>query len=138
MPAALEAGRVDAVWVVEPFLTATLAQGGRLVASNYVDTAPDLTVAVYFTSEQLLRDDPDLAKRFTEAMNESLAYADAHPDEARQVLTTYTQIDKAVIPDLTLPKWPEEINRESVETLANLAVQDGLVTEQPDVDALLP
>ena len=138
MPAALEAGRVDAVWVVEPFLSATLAQGGRLIASNYVDTAPDLTVAVYFTSEQLLRDNPDLAKRFTEAMNESLAYADAHPDEARQVLTTYTQIDKAVIPDLTLPKWPEEINRESVETLANLAVQDGLVTEQPDVDALLP
>ena len=138
MPAALEAGRVDAVWVVEPFLSATLAQGGRLIASNYVDTAPDLTVAVYFTSEQLLRDNPDLVKRFTEAMNESLAYADAHPDEARQVLTTYTQIDKAVIPDLTLPKWPEEINRESVETLANLAVQDGLVTEQPDVDALLP
>jgi NitT/TauT family transport system substrate-binding protein len=138
MPAALEAGRVDAVWVVEPFLSATLAQGGRLVASNYVDTAPDLTVAVYFTSEQLLRDDPDLAKRFTEAMNESLAYADAHPDEARQVLTTYTQIDEAVIPDLTLPKWPAEINRESVETLANLAVQDGLVTEQPDLAALLP
>jgi NitT/TauT family transport system substrate-binding protein len=138
MPAALEAGRVDAVWVVEPFLSATLAQGGRLVASNYVDTAPDLTVAVYFTSEQLLRDDPDLAKRFTEAMNESLAYADAHPDEARQVLTTYTQIDEAVIPDLTLPKWPAEINRASVETLANLAVQDGLVTEQPDLAALLP
>jgi NitT/TauT family transport system substrate-binding protein len=138
MPAALEAGRVDAVWVVEPFLSATLAQGGRLVASNYVDTAPDLTVAVYFTSEQLLRDNPDLVKRFTDAMTESLAYADAHPDEARQVLTTYTQIDEAVIPDLTLPKWPAEINRESVETLAGLAVQDGLVTEQPDVAALLP
>jgi hypothetical protein len=38
-----------------------------------VDTAPDLTVAVYFTSEKLLQDDPDLVKRFTEAMNESLA-----------------------------------------------------------------
>ncbi|HEV3464562.1 MAG TPA: ABC transporter substrate-binding protein [Actinomycetota bacterium] len=138
MPAALEAGRVDAVWVVEPFLTATLAQGGRLVASNYVDTAPDLTVAVYFTSEKLLRENLDLVNRFTEAMNESLAYADAHPDEARQILTTYTQIDEAVIPDLTLPKWPAEINRESVETLASLAVQDGLVTEQPDVAALLP
>lgn len=138
MPAALEAGRVDAVWVVEPFLTATLGQGGRLVASNYVDTAPDLTVAVYFTSEKLLRENPDLVKRFTDAMTESLAYADAHPDEARQALTTYTQIDEAVIPDLTLPKWPAEINRESVETLASLAVQDGLVTEQPDVAALLP
>ena len=138
MPAALEAKRVDAVWVVEPFLSATIAQGGRLVASNYVDTAPDLTVAVYFTSEQLTKSDPDLVKRFTEAMAESLAYADSHPDEARKVLTTYTQIDEAVIPDLTLPKWPAEINRESVDTLATLAVQDGLVEQQPDVDALLP
>jgi NitT/TauT family transport system substrate-binding protein len=138
MPAALEAGRVDAVWVVEPFLSATMGAGGRLVASNYVDTAPDLTVALYFTSEQLLKDDPDLVKRFTEAMTESLAYAGAHPDEARKALTSYTQIDEAVIAKLTLPRWPEEINRESVDTLATLAVQDGLVSEQPDVAALLP
>jgi NitT/TauT family transport system substrate-binding protein len=138
MPAALEAGRVDAVWVVEPFLSATLGAGGHLVASNYVDTAPDLTVALYFTSEQLTKDDPDLVSKFTEAMNESLAYADAHPDEARQVLTSYTQIDKAVIQKLILPKWPTEINQASVETLATLAVQDGLVTKQPDLSALLP
>jgi NitT/TauT family transport system substrate-binding protein len=138
MPAALQADRVDAIWVVEPFLSTSLGEGGRLVASNYVDTAPDLTVAVYFTSEQLTKDDPDLVKRFTEAMTESLAYADSHPDEARQVLTTYTQIDEAVIQELILPKWPPDINRESVETLATLAVQDGLVTKQPDLAALLP
>jgi NitT/TauT family transport system substrate-binding protein len=124
--------------VVEPFLSATLAAGGHLVASNYVDTAPDLTVALYFTSEQLTKDDPDLVSKFTEAMNESLAYADAHPDEARQVLTSYTQIDEAVIQKLILPKWPTEINQASVETLATLAVQDGLVAKQPDLSALLP
>jgi hypothetical protein len=45
MPAALEAGRVDAVWVVEPFLSAAVGAGGRNIASNYVDTAPNLTVA---------------------------------------------------------------------------------------------
>jgi NitT/TauT family transport system substrate-binding protein len=138
MPAALEAGRVDAIWVVEPFLSASVAAGGRMIASNYVDTAPDLTVAVYFASEQLTRDDPDLVKRFTEAMTESLAYADAHPDEARQVLTSYTKIDAAVIEELTLPKWPPDINRASVETLGALALQDGLITKQPDLDALLP
>jgi NitT/TauT family transport system substrate-binding protein len=138
MPAALQAGRVDAIWVVEPFLSTSLGQGGRLVAANYVDAAPDLTVAVYFTSQQLIEKDPDLVKRFTEAMTESLAYADAHPDEARQVLTSYTQIDEAVIQKLTLPKWPAQINRASVETLAGLAVKDGLVTKQPDLAALLP
>ena len=64
-----------------------------MVAWNYVDAAPDLTVAAYFASTKLIADDPDLVKRFTEAMNESLAYADAHPDEVRAVLGTYTKID---------------------------------------------
>jgi NitT/TauT family transport system substrate-binding protein len=138
MPAALQAGRVDAIWVVEPFLSTSLGQGGHLIASNYVDAAPDLTVAVYFTSRQLIEKDPDLVKRFTEAMTESLAYADAHPDEARQVLTSYTKIDPGVIQKLTLPKWPPQINRASVQTLADLALKDGLVTKPPDLAALLP
>ena len=37
-----------------------------------------------------------------------------------------------------MPKWPPDINRASVETLANLAVHDGLVTTQPDLAAFLP
>ena len=69
----------------------------KVVSNGVASTAPNLTVAVYFTSEQLTKDNPDLVKRFTEAMTESLAYADAHPDEARQVLTSYTQIDEAVM-----------------------------------------
>ncbi|MCT2588091.1 ABC transporter substrate-binding protein [Actinophytocola gossypii] len=137
-PAALANGQVDAVFVVEPFQQAVLAQGGRKIASSYVDAAPDLTVAVYFASQQLLAEDPDLAKRFTEAMAESLSYADSHPDEARQIIGTYTEIAPEVIEQLTLPKWPAEVNRESVQTLADLALEDGLLPEEADVEALLP
>ena len=108
MPAALQAGRVDAIWVVEPFLSTSLAQGGRLVASNYVDTAPDLTVAVYFTSEQLIKNDPDLVKRFTDAMTESLAYADANPDEARAIISTCVNSEMN-------PSWQSARNRARVQ-----------------------
>jgi NitT/TauT family transport system substrate-binding protein len=138
MPAALQSGQVDAIWVVEPFLTAALGAGGRVVAANFVDTAPNLTVATYFTSVALTRSNPDLVKRFTEAMNESLTYADGHPDEVRKVLGTYTQISSDVAAKLTLPKWPSDINRQSVQTLADLAVGDGLMARAPDLTALLP
>jgi NitT/TauT family transport system substrate-binding protein len=138
MPAALQAGRVDAIWAVEPFLTSAVGQGGRVVAWPYVDTAPDLTLATYFASKELTASNPDLMRRFTEAMTESLRYADTHPEEARQVVATYTQIPPDVLAKLTLPKWPSEINRESVQTLADLAVEDGLITNPPDVNALLP
>jgi NitT/TauT family transport system substrate-binding protein len=136
--AALQAGRVDAIFVVEPFQQAAVAAGARKIASSYVDAAPNLTVAMYFTSTQLAASNPDLVKRFTEAMKESLAYADSHPDEARAVLATYTKITPEVRAALTLPKWPADINRQSVQTLADLASGDGLLTKKPDINALLP
>jgi NitT/TauT family transport system substrate-binding protein len=138
MPAALRGGRVDAAFMVEPFQSAARAQGARSVASSYVDAAPDLTVAVYFTSTSLTSQNADLVRRFGEAMRESLAYANDHPDEARAVIGTYTQIAPEVIADLTLPKWPPDINRDSVQTLADLALADGLLTKPADLAALLP
>jgi NitT/TauT family transport system substrate-binding protein len=139
MQAALEKGDIDAAWVVEPQLSTIKAAGGREVASTYVDAADDLTVAAYFTSTKLAADDPDLVKRFTEAINESLTYADGHPDEVRGVLGSYTKIDEKTRAELTLPKWPTEINKESVDTLAKLGGQDGIFDgATPDVAKLLP
>jgi NitT/TauT family transport system substrate-binding protein len=137
-PAALQSGQVDAVFVVEPFQQAVLAQGGRKIASSYVDAAPNLTVAMYFSSQQTIAAKPDLVKRFTEAMKESLAYADAHPDEAREVIKTYTTIAPEVIAKMTLPKWPAEIDRKSIQALADLALGDGLLTKPADLNTLLP
>ncbi|AGZ42132.1 ABC transporter substrate-binding protein [Actinoplanes friuliensis] len=139
MPAAVEGGQVEAAWVVEPSLSAVTAAGGRVVAWNYVDAAPDLTVAAYFASSKLIGENPDLVKRFTEAMNESLAYADAHPDEVRAVLGSYTKIDAKVREGLTLPKWPTAINKPSVETLAKLGATDGIFGgATPDLAKILP
>ncbi len=135
---ALQAGRVDAIFVVEPFQQAAVAAGARKIASSYVDAAPDLTVAMYFTSQQLISTNQDLVTRFTEAMKESLAYADGHPEEVRDVLGTYTKIAPEVREALILPKWPPDVNRASVEALADLAVADGLMTQKPDIAALLP
>ncbi|HLL65511.1 MAG TPA: ABC transporter substrate-binding protein [Micromonosporaceae bacterium] len=138
MPAAVANGQVDAAWVVEPSLSEVLSTGGRVVAWNYVDSAPDLTVAAYFTSTQLATENADLVKRFTEAMNESLAYATSHPDEVREVLGSYTKIDPSIRAKLTLPTWPTEMNRASIDTLAKLGQQDGLFATAPDLAKLLP
>ncbi|GAA4972984.1 ABC transporter substrate-binding protein [Actinoplanes utahensis] len=138
MPAALAEGQVDAAWVVEPQLSAIKAAGGREVASTYVDAAPNLTVAAYFTSQKLLADDPDLVKRFTEAIHESLTYADAHPDEVRAILGTYTKIDEKLRAAVVLPKWPTQINEASVQTIADLGAKDGIFTKAPDLEKLLP
>ncbi|WP_335991880.1 ABC transporter substrate-binding protein [Glycomyces sp. MUSA5-2] len=138
MPAQLSAGNVDAAWAVEPFKSMIEAEGGRPVAWNYVDAAPDLTVAAYFTTSQLSQEDPDLVERFSEAIAESLQYATDNPDAVRDILGTYTDISPDIRAALTLPAFPAEVNRDSVERLAELGEADGIFENPPDVDALLP
>ncbi|MHC3471431.1 ABC transporter substrate-binding protein [Streptomyces sp. 7R007] len=138
MPAALDKGQVDAAMAVEPALSTILGQGGREIASSYVDVAKDLTVAMYFTSQSYAQKNPTVVKNFQAAMKESLTYAGGHPDEVRQVLTTYTKIPSTLLPKLTLPSWPAEPDRASIETLMKLGQQDGLFKSTPDLDKLLP
>jgi NitT/TauT family transport system substrate-binding protein len=138
MPAALQDRQVDAAWVVEPQLSEVLTQGGQVIASNYVDTAPDLTVAMYFTALPVITTDPGLVRRFAEAVDESLRYAAAHPEEIRATVGTYTKINDVVRTAMILPSWPHDINRASVERLATLGQQDGIFAKPPALDELLP
>jgi NitT/TauT family transport system substrate-binding protein len=138
MDAGLQSGQVDAIFVVEPFLTAALGAGHRVLSSVYADAAPNLTVATYFASKQLISSNPDLVKRFAAAMKESLAYADAHGDEVRSALSLYTQIKPEQAAKLILPKWPADVNKDSVQTLADLAKDDGIITKPVNLADLLP
>jgi NitT/TauT family transport system substrate-binding protein len=137
MPAALAQKRVDAAWVVEPFLTVARSQGATVLSWNFAETAPSLLIASYFTTSEYAQQNPDIVKRFTAAINKSLTYASEHPDEARAILLTYTKIDKAIVDKLNLPLWTPKIPRESVDVLADLMVQDKMVDTKPDVAALL-
>lgn len=137
MPAALDSGQIDAASVVEPAQATVKSQGGVVIATPIVDVAKDCTVAMYFTSTQYMQQHPDEVKKFQEATAESLAYADSHPDEVRQIVTTYTKIPASVLAQVTLPKWPAEANKASIEALAKLGEEDGLFKKTPDVDALL-
>jgi NitT/TauT family transport system substrate-binding protein len=138
MPAALDQKRVDAACIVEPFLTVVRNQGATVLDWTFANIRPTLMIAAYFTTPEYAQKNPDVVKRFTVAINKSLTYASEHPDEARATLLTYTKIDKAIVAKLNLPLWTPHIDRESMKMMADLMVQDKMVTSKPDIDALLP
>jgi NitT/TauT family transport system substrate-binding protein len=137
MPAALGQKRVDAACIVEPFLTVARGQGATVLDWSFANLAPKLMIAAYFTTRDYGQAHADIVQKFAAAMNKSLTYAAEHPDEARAVLLTYTKIDKAITEKISLPLWSPQINRDSINLLADLIVQDKLVPSKPDVDALL-
>lgn len=138
MPAQLAGGTVDAIAAVEPFVTITEAQGAVPVFSNYAEPITDLTVAVYFTSDEYIQENPENTEKFVRAMTASLEYADQHPEEVRAILPTYTSLEPDVIEQLTLPRYYGEINEESLDEVVRISLDRGLITEEPDMAALLP
>jgi NitT/TauT family transport system substrate-binding protein len=137
MPAAVTGGDVDAAWVVEPFVTVATGQGARKVLANFAEAVDDLTVATYFTTEQVIAEDPQLVDDFQAAIGESLQYAQDNPDEVRRIVSTYTQITPEVAEQMALPAFPQEVNVESLEAVAELMQQYEITSEPVDVDALL-
>jgi NitT/TauT family transport system substrate-binding protein len=137
MNAALEAGRVDAACVVEPFVSQGKAGKARGINPFYVRTAPDLTVATYFTSTQYAEENPDVIERFVRAMNKSLTFAQENPDAVRDILLEYTEIPPEAAEQIKLPVWRPDLNRPTIERLSELSLKYGLIEEEPDLDELI-
>jgi NitT/TauT family transport system substrate-binding protein len=135
--AALQAGRVDAVWVVEPFVSQGKAEGSRPLLFPYEETAPDLTVATYFATDQYISENEDVVDRFVRAMNKSLEYAQGHPEAVRKAVLDYTQIPPPAAKAMNLPQWRADLNRPTIEKTAQLAEKYGYVKAQPDLDELI-
>jgi NitT/TauT family transport system substrate-binding protein len=137
MPAALDSGRVPAAWMVEPFVSQVKAAGGKTLATPFEQTAPNLTIATYFTSKKYAQENPDVIQRFARAMNKSLDYAQTHPDEVRQIVTTYTKIPPEAAEKMSLPTWKADLNQPTIEKTAQLAQEYGFLKEAPAIDELI-
>lgn len=137
MNAALEKGSVDAACQVEPFVSQGKAAGMVGIDPFYIRTAPDLTVATYFASSKFIEEKPEVVDRFVSAMEKSLAYAEEHPDEVRDVLTEYTEIPPEAAEKIQLPSWKPELTIPTIEKLSELSLKYGYIEEEPDLDKLI-
>jgi NitT/TauT family transport system substrate-binding protein len=137
MIAALEAGRIDAAWVVEPFASQGQAGGARSIFAPFEAVSPDLTVATYFTTDQYIQQNGDVVNRFVRAMEKSLAYAAANPEAARKAVLTYTKIPEAAVQKMRLPNWNPEYNDASIDKTIALAQKYGFVENPVALDDLI-
>jgi NitT/TauT family transport system substrate-binding protein len=137
MSAAVEAGRVDAAFVQEPFVTPMKAAGGRAIFNPMEQTERNYTFAAYFASERFIEEQPDVLERFVRALERSLDYARQHPDEARRALVDYTDTPADTAKAMNLTRWERELDTSSIELTARLAERYGYVERAPAIDTLV-
>jgi NitT/TauT family transport system substrate-binding protein len=137
-PAAVERKQVDAAWILEPFLSAAVAKGARVVSYNYTDFDPKLDIAGYFTKKETVEGKKDMVEKFTRAMNKSLEYAQSNPQEVRDIVGTYTKIGEDARAKMVLPKFVPEFDRDAATKLGEAAVSYGTLQKAPNLDELFP
>jgi len=127
MVAAVDKGRVDAAFAIEPFVTLALKAGHRIVDRPYVGTKPGLQIGCYFTSEQYLKQNPDVVKRFRQGVADTAASITKDPQAFRDFLPKASSIPPPAAQKVALPAWKANNDPASIALSERLMKQYGLV-----------
>ena len=71
------------------------------------------------------------------AINKSMEYAEAHPDEVRDIVTTYTKIPAALAKAMVLPHWGADLHEDTIQLTMDLAAKYGFIKDKPNLDDLI-
>lgn len=137
VPAALANGTVDAAFGSEPFITATLADGGRIIDTPSYNLGANFPNGAWATSPAIIDDNPDLVDSFTRAIVESIDYAAANDDAVRAILPTYTALTPELADQIRLPIFRSDLDRAQMETLVDILVDFGVISSAPELDELI-
>jgi NitT/TauT family transport system substrate-binding protein len=132
MRTALNNGQIDAFWAPEPFLSQALnIDGDRIVMAPGPVLGRFWPIGGYAALEDWAAKNPGLATRFRTAINQSLAYAQSHPDDVRALLPAGTQ-------NVRLPIWSPLVDQAKLVELAKYTKEYGVISTLPNFAKLIP
>ena len=132
MRSALNNGQVDAIWTPEPFMSQALnSDGARIVMAPGPVLGKFWPIGTYVGLDEWASQNPQLAKKFRTAINQSLTYAQAHPEEIRELLPAATR-------NVRLPIWSPVIDRAKLTALAKYSREYDVISTLPNLTRLVP
>jgi len=127
MLVALEAGKIDAANLDEPFLGQALAKGMRNVVDTYRTIAPRWLQGAYVCTESYAKANPDLVRRFADAIAQAAAWANqkSNAAEAWKILDKYT--NTTTPPERPHIVYAERLISADVQPLIDVSAKYGLL-----------
>lgn len=131
---ALESGRVDAVWEIEPFVTIGQADDHRPIIWPYAQAYPGLMVGSFVVSESYLKQNPEVIEAFQRGIAATASSVTRDPEAFRAQLPELAGVDPEIADSMTLPLWRPEIDKDSLTFLEGKMRKYGLLSESESVD----
>lgn len=108
---ALRGGSIDAMAIIEPFLTKATAGGaGELLANYIAQVEPGALMGVWTTTRQWAEKNRDTVKKFNASMVDALKYVEQHPEVIAEVEKKYNGFVSSSAPSFILDFKPVDFN----------------------------
>jgi NitT/TauT family transport system substrate-binding protein len=138
MAAALAQGRVQAAVIVAPFAASATSEGATVLTHPNVDLFPNGTVTCLDAMGSYLSANPTIAAQFRAAMNESIAYSQAHEAVVKETLVKGLSLTPAVAAaQILATNWNPVLNAASITMIENYMKQFGVITSEPPAASMI-
>jgi len=130
---AVRGDRVDAAFIVEPFLSAGVkSQGVSIIGWPYNAVQKNIPVAQYAATRTFIQQNPGLIERWVRAYNKGVDWTNQNvgTEEWTKIVSGYTRLAPEQIATLKLPPYEKTVNPAAIDQVVELMRKHGL-TEGP-------
>lgn len=139
MPAALQNGDIDAAFVVEPFVTASVKAGIPVLTERPSNAygLGDANQSCWLATRSWIDSHKAEAKGFAAAITAGAEAANADPDFVRSILPAYTGSTQEVADSVILSIPDPKLTPEGLQVWKDAGLEFGLLTKDVDVNAII-
>ncbi|MCM6774728.1 ABC transporter substrate-binding protein [Nocardia sp. CDC159] len=138
MNRALAARQVDAISVVEPFVTSAKREVRAVsVMSQCSGPTENLPLSGYFATRSWTQQNPKAARAFQRALARAQEHAAADHAAVHQIIPSYTNISPQDAQQLALGGYPPTTDPAQLQRVADLMHSGGMLSEPLDVNPII-
>ena len=126
MTEALQAQRIDAAVMSEPFLTASKGVL-RALGSPYDAIASRFITSGWLASDEWLAKNADVARSFADAMRKAHAWANANAKSSVAIFSRITKISPDLASSMQRTVWASTLDPQLIQPVLDIAASSGMI-----------
>ena len=137
MSQALKTHKVDAAWMVEPFVTYAEMAGAQPLADTNAGATQNLPLGGYMVTQSWEQKYPGTADAFRRALRQGQEVAATNSPAVWRGLEKYAGMPSSVAEIIALPNYPLANQYDEIQRVANLMLQYNMLSQNFDVHQML-
>ncbi len=137
---AVRGDRVDAAFVVDPFMAAGVKSGAvEIIGWPYNTVQKRVPVAQYAATKSFIEANPAVIERWVRGYNKAVDWVSQNKgsEEWFKIISGYTRLPPERVRDLLIPVYDKTVDSAAIEQVVVLMRKNGLVEGSVDVKSML-